>query len=211
MATGCKEIHDICPNCAGAHSGKECDKPLCEYKCINCLKAKLRANHAVWDKDCPSMLAEKKKKAERSPDSSYKFYLMKEEWTWERRDGVSDNGGTVLTAGPSKEVERNGVAEQGRRGVGVPDGGWEGIRAKRVLEEVSRQAGTIRPPASQLNHKGKDKETEAARPAMQTSSSSSRSRSGTTSGRQSVLGEYWRAEVPGSVWLAASEISDPQG
>ena len=153
------------------------------------------------------MLAEKKKKAERSPDSSYKFFLTKEEWTWERRDGVSENGGTALTVGPSKEVERNGAAEQRRRGVGVSDGGWEGMRARRALEEVSRQAGTVRPPASQSNHKGKDKETEATRPTTQTSSSSSRSRSGTTSGRQSVLGEYWRAEVPESMRPAASEIN----
>ena len=100
------------------------------------------------------------------------------------------------------------------------------MRAKRALEEVSRLAGTIRPPATQTNHKGKDKETEVARSATQTSSSSerpnlssqestaggptasgSRSRRGTTSGRQSVLGEYWGAEVLVSERLAASEIN----
>ena len=26
MATGCKEIHEICSNCTGAHTGRECDK-----------------------------------------------------------------------------------------------------------------------------------------------------------------------------------------
>ena len=80
-------------------------------------------NHAVWDKECPSILAEKEKKAERSPDSSYKFYLTKEEWTWERREGTADNTGSVLAAGPRQETGRSGAAEQERGGIEVSDGG----------------------------------------------------------------------------------------
>jgi hypothetical protein len=45
------------------------------------------------------MLAEKKKKAERSPDSSYKFFPTKEEWTWERREDWAGNTGSVREAG----------------------------------------------------------------------------------------------------------------
>jgi len=60
MASGCKEIHEICPNCSGAHAGKECSKQPKEFRCINCIKAKLPAGDAVWDRDCPSMLEERK-------------------------------------------------------------------------------------------------------------------------------------------------------
>jgi hypothetical protein len=64
MASGCKEIHEICPNCSGAHAGKECSKQPKKFRCINCIKAKLPAGHAVWDRDCPSMLEERKRIAE---------------------------------------------------------------------------------------------------------------------------------------------------
>src|SRR5271156_1912078 len=86
MATGCKEIHEICSNCAGAHAGSECDKTPDKYKCINCLKAKRPSNPASWDRECPSMSEEKKKKAERDPDSKYRFFPTEEDWTWERKD-----------------------------------------------------------------------------------------------------------------------------
>jgi hypothetical protein len=117
-ALGCKEIHNICLNCTGAHSGKDCDKSSCDHKCILCLKVKLKPNHAVWDKYCPSMLAKKKRKEDRCPDSRYKFFSMKEDWTWERREDTVDNMGSVLEAGSRREVGRGGVAEQGRRDEG---------------------------------------------------------------------------------------------
>jgi hypothetical protein len=211
-AAGCKEIHDICPNCAGAHAGKDCDKSPRDYKCTVCLKAKLRSNHAVWDKECPSMLAEKKKKAERSLDSSYKFFPTKEEWTWERREDWAGNMGSVREAGSRREAWRGGEAEQGRGRTGEPDRGWEGMRAKRALEDVTKIAGSSRQPIARSSRKGKEKDTGEARQTTQASihrsqegdpsqgrgtdeprSSSSRVRQEGVSGRQSVLGEYWTA------------------
>jgi hypothetical protein len=103
-ATRCKEIHNICPNCAGAHAGNDCDKNPHDYKCINCLKARLPLNHAVWDKECPSMLSERKKKADRNPDSKYKFFPMKEEWTWERKEDRTGNAGTSMEEGQRKDA-----------------------------------------------------------------------------------------------------------
>ena len=228
-ATGCKEIHDICPNCAEAHAGKDCDRPPRDYRCINCLKAKLKLSHAVWDKECPSMLAEKKKKAERSPDSSYKYYPTKEEWTWERREGPGDNTGSVLAAGPRRATGIGGAARQGRGGVETADGGWEGMRAKRAQEEGARSEGIVRPTASRSNYKGKGRETGVAGPASQTPSNSiqtslpsqenrtgepraasSRARQEMTSGRQSVLGDYWRAQDPAFEGTEESDIYPPQ-
>jgi hypothetical protein len=100
------------------------------------------------------------------------------------------------------------------------------MRAKRALEEVARSAGTVRPSMLRMNHKGKGKDTGIAGLAMQTSSSSmqpslpsqesmagepmassSRPRQETASGRQSVLGEYWSAQVLASEQMEVSNIN----
>jgi hypothetical protein len=165
------------------------------------------------------MLAEKKKKDDRCPDSRYKFFPTKEDWTWERREAAVDNLGSVLGTGSRREVGTGGAAEQGR---GVPDRGWEGMRARRVQEDTARLAGSVRLPAIRSKDKGKDKDTTGTRPATQTlsqrsqpgvltqgsnrgegSSGNSRVRPEASSGRQSVLGDYWNTDA-----LAADQLDE---
>ena len=94
LASKCVEIHEVCPLCAGAHIGDQCKSLPANYRCINCMKAKLPSNHAAWDRNCPSMVAEKKKRDARNPDSRYKYFPSKEEWTWTRKQGFGDRGVT---------------------------------------------------------------------------------------------------------------------
>lgn len=210
MATSCKEIHDICPNCAGAHSGNECNKSPHDYKCINCLKAKLPLNHAVWDKECPSMHMERKKITERNPDNKYKFFPTKEDWKWERKLEVTDNVGSSADASQRKEVSGGRTSDQGRGWRGTPDGGWEGMRARRTPDAGIRGAFNRMPPPTQAN-KGKERDTSDAEPVSQASNNSlilpsmpsqvrqfiRRTTQEASAGRQSVLGDYWGPETSG--------------
>ena len=41
------------------------------------------------------MQEERRRKAERDPNSKYKFFPMEEEWTWERKDEGSTKMGTT--------------------------------------------------------------------------------------------------------------------
>ena len=217
-ATGCKEIHEICPNCAGAHGGKDCDRTPDKYKCVNCLKAKLKSNHAVWDRDCPSMQEERRKKAERDPNSRYKFFPTEEEWTWERVEEVSTN--TVTATGTRAGYGTGGgrAADRGWDWAGSPDGGWEGMRAKRMLNEVLGNVDRWKTVGAR-GSKGKGKGDSSVLPATQGDSAdmppsqtgltsqdnraSTHTRGGSrtmqegTSGRQSVLGEYWSQGTSG--------------
>jgi len=103
------------------------------------------------------------------------------------------------------------------------------MRAKRAQEEGARSEGIVRPTASRSNYKGKGRETGVAGPASQTPSNSiqtslpsqenrtgepraasSRARQEMTSGRQSVLGDYWRAQDPAFEGTEESDIYPPQ-
>jgi hypothetical protein len=218
-ATGCKEIHEICPNCAGAHSGKDCDRTPDKYRCANCLKARLKPNHAVWDRDCPSMQEERRKKAERDPSSKYKFFPTEEEWTWERKDDDTIKTSTASGANAGYGTGGGRTADHGWDWAGVADGGWEGMRAKKTLDEVvgnierwktvgargnkgkgrddggapsATQGGSIGiPPTSQPGQTSQVNRTSSH------SRMSSRTRQEATSGRQSVLGEYWSQGTSG--------------
>jgi len=222
MATGCKEIHEICSNCAGAHAGSECDKTPDKYKCINCLKAKRPSNHASWDRECPSMSEEKKKKAERDPDSKYRFFPTEEDWTWERKDRPGPGPGAAAEVVTIQEeaTRYNGGTEHRWDWNGTADGGWDEMRAKRALGEVIGGAEGWRKVGAKGKSANKEKAsgrvlTQASqtqpqasstrRPATQSGSRSKDSRDDSTtrqegrSGRQSVLGDYWGDTDQGEV------------
>ena len=223
-ATGCKEIHEICPNCAGAHMGEVCDRTPDKYKCVNCLKAKLKSNHAVWDRDCPSMQEERRKRAERDPNSKYKFFPTEEEWTWERKDEGSTRTGMATGANAGYGTGGGRAADHGWDWAAAADGGWEGMRAKRSLNEVVGNIEGWKTVGGRGN-KGKGRDVGDVCPTSQGDDGppsqpgqisqanrdsahtriSSRARQETTSGRQSVLGEYWNQETPGDGQLEARQ------
>ena len=123
MAAGCKEIHEICPNCSGAHAGKDCSKQPKDFRCINCIKAKLPAGHAVWDRNCSSMLEARKKIAERSPESRYKFFPTEEDWTWERKEDSKDDSGAGQETVTEQLTSQSKARGQSNSWTGTPDGG----------------------------------------------------------------------------------------
>jgi hypothetical protein len=150
-----------------AHTSNDCDKNLHNYKCINCLKARLPSNHAVWDKECPSMLSERKKKADRNPDSMYKFFPTKEEWTWERKEDSTGNAGTSTEVGQRMDARGGRSADQGRWWTETRDVGWKEMRARREAKAAVRNVGNRRPPVARANDKGKGRDTSDRAPAPQ--------------------------------------------
>ena len=132
LASNCKEISAICPNCARAHTGEECRADANRYRCINCSKMGRPANHASWDHACPSMEVEKKKRAMRNPDSQYRYFPTDEVWTWAKRDMYSD-----------EEAQGVGMKWTGRAGgnefVRRADKGWKGMRDQREAEAARRE------------------------------------------------------------------------
>ena len=116
LAIKCMEIHEVCPLCAGAHTSDQCKVLPVNYRCINCTKAKIPANHAAWDRNCPSLALEKKRRDAKNPDSQYKYFPAKEEWTWAKKQGYKEE--TVTRAGNTESVpSRELWARQ-------TDGGW---------------------------------------------------------------------------------------
>ena len=140
LASKCVEIHEVCPLCAGAHIGDQCKSLPANYRCINCTKAKLPSNHAAWDRNCPSMV-EKKKRDVRNPDSRYKYFPSKEEWTWARKQGYGDEGGDTRVGSVEPVPPRGPLVRQADRG-------WAGMRETRTLgDAVGNAEGwkTVRP------------------------------------------------------------------
>ena len=129
LASKCKEISVICPNCAGAHTGEECRADTNRYRCINCSKAGRPANHASWDHTCPSMEVEKRKRATRNPDSQYRYFSTDEVWTWAKKDVYSDEEAQGVGI---KWDARVGGTEFERRA----DKGWKGMRDMRSIRTV---------------------------------------------------------------------------
>ena len=206
LAGKCVEIHDVCPLCAGAHTSDQCKVLPVNYRCINCTKAKKPSNHAAWDRMCPSMGAEKVKRDARNPDSQYKYFLTKEEWTWAKKQGFEDEPvetGNVCTRNnvPSSTQDFN---------TRQTDKGWAGMRAARTLGDVVgdagswKTAGAIKPGErriAQPAHSSTDMTQVASgsnvtlsqiqsqsNPQRDTSTSRNRS---PPRGRQSRLGDYW--------------------
>lgn len=193
MASRCKEISVICPNCAGAHAGDTCSMTTDKFRCINCSKAGKPANHAVWDWACPSLEDARKKKAAKNPDSGYRFFPTKEEWTWAKRDMFSDEEVQGVERNWSGGV-RTGLEDR------TTDGGWEGMRLARGRGQTGEGPDgwtTVEP----RNVRGREASQRSAReapgnaPSQRTGYAASQrgvSRPGpTASGRQSKLGDYW--------------------
>lgn len=62
LAKDCKAKTDTCGHCAKeGHSFKECPDSKWDFKCPNCLKAKLKANHGVNSSECAIFLREKQR------------------------------------------------------------------------------------------------------------------------------------------------------
>lgn len=204
LANKCVEIHEVCPLCAGAHAGDQCKSLPANHRCINCTKAKLPSNHAAWDRNCPAMAAEKKKRDARNPDSQYKYFPSKEEWTWAKKQGYGDDGGDMGVGNVASVPSRDPYVRQ-------PDKGWAGMKETRSLGDVvgaSEGWKTVRP--SRAGAQGSDRQVQRdANPSqiatgsnitlsqlpsqvrsqrVQRSPSSNRS---ATRGRQSRLGDYW--------------------
>ena len=205
MASKCIEIHEVCPFCAGAHAGDQCKVSPDSYRCINCTKAKRPANHAVWDRACPSMFEEKKKRDLRNPDSQYKYFPTKEEWTWTRRQG-DEEGETESRAG------KVGLGQTRGPFMRQADKGWEGMRETRTMGDVvgdvvGWQTAGPRRTAQQANNRpasrvrgpsqiatGSNVTLSQVQAQTNTQESAARSKS-VPRGRQSRLGDYWSGNM----------------
>ena len=206
MAIKCVEIHDVCPLCAGAHTSDQCKVLPVNYRCINCTKAKKPANHAVWDRACPSMGAEKAKRDARNPDSQYKYFPSKEAWTWAKKQSFDDESGEV----GQTNTKNTGPAAVWSSNARQADKGWAGMRAARTLGDVVGSAegwktvGASKPVARGIALPV-DRNTTTnqvasgsnitlsqlqSQPNSQRNASTSRNMS-PPRGRQSRLGDYW--------------------
>ena len=167
-------------------------------------KAKRPANHASWDRDCPSMSAEKKKKAEKDPDSKYRFFPTEEDWTWERKDTPGVGMGAAMGRNTVHEEATGyeGAAERGWDWSGTADEGWAGMRAKRALGEVVGGTEEWRRVGPRGLNAGRGKKapgepvqatqaSSSSRQATQSRPQSQLARPEGRSGRQSVLGDFW--------------------
>ena len=207
MASKCIEIHEVCPYCAGAHTGDQCKASPASYRCINCTKAKRPANHAVWDHNCPSMAEEKKRCDSRNPDSQYKYFPTKEEWTWTKKQGYDEE---EVESGAKNAESGSAWGLKGRQ----TDRGWEGMREAtqaRTLGDIAGEAEgwkTARPrktgrqasdqPASHTTGPsqvatGSNITLSQLQSQPRNQRSSSRNKS-VPRGRQSRLGEYWSGQ-----------------
>jgi hypothetical protein len=215
MASKCVKIHEVCPLCAGAHSSDQCKALPASYRCINCTKAKKSSNHAAWDRSCPSMAMEKKKRDARNPDSQYKYFPSKEEWTWTKKQGYEEEAGD---SGVSHTAQGPAWDSRGRQ----PDRGWLGMRETRTLGEAAGDADgwkTVRStrPGTQGHGRPDNRTTSTNQVASGSnvtlsqlpSQPTQRSPSGNRSvprGRQSRLGDYWKETSNGHVCDEEAEV-----
>ncbi|KAF8804016.1 hypothetical protein BYT27DRAFT_7259469 [Phlegmacium glaucopus] len=56
-----------------------CDKAVDGFRCINCKKRGLAANHATWDHACPRYIEERAKVKARDPGNQYVYFPTEEE------------------------------------------------------------------------------------------------------------------------------------
>ena len=213
LASKCKEISVICPNCAGAHTGEECRAESNRYRCINCSKTGRLANHASWDHACPSMEAEKKKRVLRNPDSQYRYFPTDEVWTWAKKDRYSDE--EAQGAGMKWDT-RAGGAESERRA----DKGWKGMRDRREAEAArgedewttvrarrNKDLGTRGMGRDTPNFGTAENQTNTPQVGSQGSSQRNYARSAPSNGRQSRLGDFWK----GKGREEGEDSTDPEG
>ena len=144
-----------------------------------------------------------------NPDSQYKYFPAKEEWTWAKKQGYEEE--TVIRAGNTESVpSREPWARQS-------DGGWAGMRGARTLGDAVGDAEgwkTVR--RSQAGTQGSGRPVQRVTGASQVASGSnitlsqipiqptsqntrrSPSRNGSmVRGRQSRLGDYWQDRASG--------------
>ena len=138
----------------------------------------------------------KRKRAANNPDSRYRFFPTKEEWTWAKRDIFSDE--------EAQGVERNwkggaGHVFEDRR----TDRGWKGMREDRTREQASggQEEWTTVGPRGNRGRIGSQREGHAVQdkgnkaPTQRSGFAGSQrgvSRpNGAASGRQPTLGDYW--------------------
>ena len=206
MASKCMEIHDVCPLCARAHTSDQCKVLPVNYRCINCTKSRKPFDHAAWDRTCPSMGVEKAKRDARNPDSQYKYFPTKEEWTWVKKQGFDDESGEAGNANTTKTASSSMWDSNARQ----TDKGWAGMRATRTLgDAVGDAEGWKTAGASKPGARGNERSVHhntdinqiatgsnvtlsqtQSQPNPQRNASTSRNRS-PPRGRQSRLGDYW--------------------
>jgi hypothetical protein len=81
-----------CGTCLGQHNATECNDRQNTF-CKTCKTL----GHPTWDTKCPGYYAECESFATRVPDNLYKYYLTRQQWSWEK---ITDAKPSITTAPP---------------------------------------------------------------------------------------------------------------
>jgi hypothetical protein len=89
IASGCKEITDICDICGGAHASKECQLKHDAYDKLYCVNCKIYG-HAARDRLCPTFTKHCNDLNTRMPENLYKYFPTDDPTSWELFHPIPD-------------------------------------------------------------------------------------------------------------------------
>jgi hypothetical protein len=73
-------VNDTCGTCGGEHRTDSCtERDTGKVFCMNCKSN----NHASWNRLCPKFITASEKLEKSNTESTYRYFLSKEPWTWQ--------------------------------------------------------------------------------------------------------------------------------
>ena len=107
----CNYENPYCGKCSKLHETDDCNAPLTEYRCINCL-----GPHPSYSRECPKFSEKCQQMDQRCPENGLAYYPTDEPWTWVTLDHAASAQAppTLPPVAPAHQTQSNPTLRQTR-------------------------------------------------------------------------------------------------